>query len=150
MALKIPPLLLLVIVALLMWCVGYLLPTAPMLQAPWLALWLSAALIGAAFSLAGVLAFRRANTTVDPRTPAASATLVSGGVYRITRNPMYVGFGFFLLAWAVAINALSGLALLPFFILYMNRYQIVPEERMLENLFGDEYRAYKARVRRWL
>lgn len=150
MALKIPPLLLLGIVALLMWCVAHLLPSASLPLVPWLVLWLSMALVGAAFAVAGVLAFRRANTTVDPRTPDSSSALVSNGVYRVSRNPMYVGFVFFLAAWAVAIDGLYGLVMLPLFILYMNRYQIAPEERMLESLFGDKYRSYKAQVRRWL
>ncbi len=106
--------------------------------------------VGILFPVAGVVAFRRARTTVDPRTPEASSALVRSGIYRYSRNPMYVGFALCLLAWGVFWGPGWGLLGVVFFVLYMNHFQIVPEERALRALFGDELRAYEQRVRRWL
>lgn len=110
------------------------------------------ALIGAgiSFDIAGILAFRRARTTVNPLNPEKATALVTGGVYRITRNPMYVGIVFFLLAWAVHLGAVSAFAGPIAFMLYIARFQIRPEERALRDAFGAEFEAYSARVRRWL
>ena len=108
------------------------------------------AVIGAAFDLSGLVAFRRAKTTVNPMRPQSTSSLVGSGVYRLTRNPMYVGLAFMLCGWAVFLWswwALPG----PFaFAAYVDRFQIVPEERALSALFGADYMAYKHRVRRWL
>jgi protein-S-isoprenylcysteine O-methyltransferase Ste14 len=111
---------------------------------------LAIAAIGVAFSVSGFIAFRHAKTTINPRTPEAASSLVSSGVYRTTRNPMYVGLLLVLVAWAVFLP--PGWALLgpPVFVAYIHRFQITPEERALSALFGTEYSAYKARVRRWL
>jgi protein-S-isoprenylcysteine O-methyltransferase Ste14 len=105
---------------------------------------------GLAVSASGFFQFRRARTTVDPRRPSASSALVRAGIYRFTRNPMYVGLGLVLLGWAISLaNALAFL-LLPAYVLYMSRFQIGPEERALQETFGDEYSDYRTRVRRWL
>ncbi len=108
------------------------------------------ALIGAAIDLAGLIAFRRAKTTINPLKPQNSSSLVTGGIYRYTRNPMYLGMLAFLLAWSAYLA--QPLALLgPLaFVLYINRFQIIPEERVLAGLFGEEFTAYTNRVRRWL
>ena len=106
--------------------------------------------IGATFDVAGIIAFRRAKTTVNPMKPEKSATLVNSGVYRITRNPLYVGMVFVLLAWAVFLAspwALSGPLI---FAAYITRFQIQPEERVLATRFGAEFANYQTRVRRWL
>lgn len=108
------------------------------------------ALIGIGFSIAGVAAFRRARTTVNPTTPERASSLVSSGVFRITRNPMYVGLAWTLAAWAVFLSSAWALLGLVAFVFYMGRFQIAPEERALAKLFGDEYTSYRARVRRWL
>jgi protein-S-isoprenylcysteine O-methyltransferase Ste14 len=108
------------------------------------------AVIGAAFDVAGIIAFARAKTTVNPMKPENSAAVVSSGVYRITRNPMYVGMALFLLAWAVFLASpwvLSGPLV---FAAYITRFQIKPEERALAARFGAEFASYQARVRRWL
>jgi protein-S-isoprenylcysteine O-methyltransferase Ste14 len=108
------------------------------------------AAVGAAFALSGVVAFRRAKTTVDPLRPASTSTLVSSGVFKVTRNPMYVGMLFLLLAWAAYLwSAWSLLGVLGF-AAFISRFQIQPEESVLSGLFGAEYAEYKARVRRWL
>ena len=108
------------------------------------------AAVGAAFDVAGILAFRRAKTTVNPMKPEKSAALVSTGVFRITRNPMYVGMVFILLAWAVYLASPWALFGPLAFAAYITRFQIKPEERVLAARFGDEFAGYQARVRRWL
>lgn len=148
--LKIPPIVLVVLFALAMWLLAQWLPplVLPALWGQVLAVVLAAA--GSAVALAGVLAFRRANTTVDPRVPQQSSSLVIKGIYRYSRNPMYLGFLLLLTAWACYLMSLAAFALLPLFMLYMNRLQIVPEERYLLDKFGTEYQAYLMQVRRWL
>ena len=108
------------------------------------------ALVGAAFTIAGIVSFRRAKTTVSPLKPESASSLVSSGVYTITRNPMYVGLLSLLVAWAVFLSSPLALVGPLAFFLYLGRFPIAPEERALSNLFGSEYANYRARVRRWL
>lgn len=108
------------------------------------------ALTGLAFSVAGAVSFRMAKTTVNPLRPENATSLVTSGVYRVTRNPMYLGLALVLLAWAVLL-ASPVLVLGPVgFVAYINRFQIGPEERVLSARFGPAFEAYRARVRRWL
>ena len=108
------------------------------------------AFAGIAFGLAGAAAFRRARTTIDPHRPEAASSLVVGGIYRVTRNPMYLGLAAILLAWAVYLAAPVAFAGPLLFVLYITLLQIVPEERTLAAKFGPEYAAYRQGVRRWL
>ena len=108
------------------------------------------ALIGAFFCIAGVVSFRLAKTTVNPLKPETASSLVSSGIYRISRNPMYVGFALFLVAWAVYLASLWTLVGVFGFVLYINRFQIVPEERALSTLFGADFESYRSKIRRWL
>lgn len=107
-------------------------------------------LAGVAFDLLGLVAFRASRTTINPLKPERTSTLVTAGVYRITRNPMYVGMGLLLFAWAIFLAALPPFAGPVVFVLYITRFQIRPEERVLNEIFGEEYSTYAARVRRWL
>ena len=107
-------------------------------------------LVGALVALAGVWQFRRARTTVNPLAPQRATAVVSTGLYAYTRNPMYLGMALVLLGWAVVLSVLSAYLVVPLFVAYITRYQIRPEERALQNLFGSEYTQYMARVRRWL
>ena len=106
--------------------------------------------IGLSLDAIALVQFLRSRTTTNPLKPDSASALVSGGIYRFTRNPMYLGLATLLLAWAIYLGNLAALAGLPLFILYMNRFQIAPEERALEARFGAEYIAYRARVRRWV
>jgi protein-S-isoprenylcysteine O-methyltransferase Ste14 len=108
------------------------------------------AVAGVLINLAGVVEFRRAGTTLNPTRPEATSAMVSGGVYRLTRNPMYLGFLLALLGWATWLGNLLALAVVAGFVLYLTRFQIVPEERLLAQRFGGEFAAYRQRVRRWL
>jgi protein-S-isoprenylcysteine O-methyltransferase Ste14 len=125
----------------------------PILQLPKIIRLLVVAVLGAigvVVALSGVLSFRRARTTVNPLKPETSAALVSTGVYSFTRNPMYLGMVLVLFAWAVYLSSILSLAGPAFFALYITRFQIVPEERVLDGLFGPSFVEYKKRVRRWL
>ncbi len=107
-------------------------------------------LLGVFFDAGGLLGFIRARTTISPLKPNSASVLVITGVYRITRNPMYVGLVFFLLAWGVYIGSIVSLVCVPLFMVYIKLFQILPEERMLQEKFGNEYLSYKNSVRRWL
>jgi protein-S-isoprenylcysteine O-methyltransferase Ste14 len=98
----------------------------------------------------GVVSFRRAGTTVNPLTPEASSTLVRAGVYTLTRNPMYLGFLMLLLGWAIYMSNAFALLFVPVFVVYMNRFQIEPEEKALGSRFGQAFVTYTTCVRRWL
>lgn len=107
-------------------------------------------LVASAVILLGssVFLFRRAGTSPIPIKPTTA--LVVHGPYRFTRNPMYVGLAALYLGLTLLVNSLWPLALFPAVIVLMQRYVIAREEAYLERAFGDEYRAYKARVRRWI
>ena len=147
---KVPPPAVAAIATIAMWGISL---AVPLLQIP-TALRLAAAtailLAGLVFSAAGVLSFRRARTTINPTKPEAASSLVSSGIYRVTRNPMYVGLSLVLVAWAVFLSSAWALLGPVAFMLYIGRFQIEPEERALSSLFGSEYAAYQAKVRRWL
>ena len=148
--LRVPPLALAVIAAALMWCARSATPDLDVPLPSDRMFSVVLALLGAFTCVGGVIAFRRAKTTVNPMKPDATSSLVVSGIYRYTRNPMYLGFLLILLAWAAALSNLLALVSLLAFVLYMNRFQIVPEERMLASRFSQDYAEYRARVRRWL
>jgi len=148
--LKVPPPLLALCLALLMWLASSLVPS---LEVPFrfrMGAALALACVGLGVSLAGVVSFLRARTTINPTKPTATSSLVTSGVYRFTRNPMYLGLLLVLLAWAVFLSNPVALVFVPLFVLYINRFQVTPEERALSSLFGGEFSAYKDKVRRWL
>ena len=148
--LKIPPVVLGLVLVLLMWFGSRAVPSLRFDFAGRIQVVAGLVLLGAFISLAGVVSFRRAKTTVNPTTPAAASALVVSGIYRFTRNPMDLGFLLSLLAWAVFLANALALAVIPVFVVYMNQFQIRPEERALATLFGPEFTAYKSRVRRWI
>lgn len=153
--LKIPPVLLLWFCLSGAYGLAWLFPAAQIVQTPsthWLHMMLCSliAFMGPAFIAAGVIAFKRHQTTVNPWQPETSAHLVQTGIYRRTRNPMYVGFGLILLAWLVYLAHAFAILWLPFFIAYLTYFQILPEERFLNIKFQDAFQQYCQRVRRWL
>jgi len=102
------------------------------------------------FGVSGIIAFRRARTTIDPIQIDRASRVVTGGIYCITRNPMYVGLTALLTMWAVQLAAPLALLGPVFFVLFTHHLQILPEERLLSAKFGKEYDEYRQRVRRWL
>jgi len=147
---RIPPPVVAVMFALLMWWVARVEPPFNMDVALKLAMVSGLLVLGAIFSLSGMWACHKVKTTVNPMKPHEASTLVNSGVYRITRNPMYVGLAFVLTAWAVYLNSLQALLGVLGLMLYIHGFQILPEERALIKVFGEEYLEYRSRVRPWL
>jgi protein-S-isoprenylcysteine O-methyltransferase Ste14 len=148
--LKIPPVALGLVTALLMWLASWIVPALGFRFEGRPVLAICLAIAGALISGSGVVLFRQAQTTVNPMKPESSSSLVQSGIYKWTRNPMYLGFFLVLVAWAFYLSNALAFLILPVFIAYMNRFQIEPEERALKTLFGDEFSEYATRVRRWI
>jgi len=107
-------------------------------------------LTGIAFVVIAIVQFAKLKTTVNPLEPQKSTSLSTGGVYRITRNPMYLGLAIILLGWCIHLGNPLNLLCIAGFILLLTQLQIKPEEAALRKLFGEEYEAYCSRVRRWI
>jgi len=108
------------------------------------------AVSGFVLIVAASYVFNEKRTSINPMKPESASSLVRNGVYRFTRNPMYLGIAVILFAWLIFLGNVLNIVNVILFILYMNKYQIIPEERALEKLFGDEYISYKSKVKRWL
>ncbi|HQZ81926.1 MAG TPA: isoprenylcysteine carboxylmethyltransferase family protein [Pyrinomonadaceae bacterium] len=148
--LKIPPLLIVLGFGLAMYGASWSLPVTnfEMPGRPYVSL--AFAILGVATVASGVIAFRSKKTTVDPRFPDKASSVVTIGIYRITRNPMYLGMLFLLTAWALFLANFIVIILLAGFVVYMTLFQIKPEERILRSKFGAEYEEFLSRVRRWI
>lgn len=147
--LKVPPLALVFVSGALMWLVSAS-PTFT-IALPWRSTFAPIFYtVGSAIVVAGVLTFRRMKTTVNPLTPEATTTMVTSGIYRFTRNPMYLGFFLVLIGWAIYLSNWLAFAVLPLFVWYMNRFQILPEERALGSKFPEAFTTYTRSVRRWV
>lgn len=108
------------------------------------------AVVGLAVALSAVLAFRRARTTIDPHRIDRVSTLVTRGVFAVTRNPMYLGVALLLTGWAVYLGTLPMFLGPLLFVAWITRFQIVPEERLLSARFGNDFETWRRRTRRWL
>ena len=148
--LKVPPLALVLLAGGAMWLITRAAPAFELVF-PTPLIWASGAvIIGLAIAGMGVFSFRTANTTVNPMKPDSSSALVVTGIYRLTRNPMYLGFLWILFGWGVFLSNALVFVVLCGFVLYMNRFQIEPEERALARLFGQAFVTYRSQVRRWI
>ena len=103
--------------------------------------------------LSGVLAiycFKQHQTTVNPMSPEKASKVVDSGIYAYSRNPMYLALLLVLLTLAVFLNNIATFVIIPLFVAYITRFQIIPEERALTSNFGQDYLRYTKKVRRWL
>lgn len=148
--LKIPPVAVFLIFAALMWLLAKFVPSAGIALPAKNPIAAGIAAVGGVFAGAGILSFLRTRTTLNPFEPGKSASLVTTGIYAVSRNPMYLSLLFVLAGWAVYLSNPATVVVFPFFVAYMNRFQIMPEERALSSLFGSEFEMYCQRVRRWL
>ena len=146
--LKIPPLAVGAVIAMGMWLVSYTLPAFA--YPPLHIVAVGMGIVGAGITGSAMLSFWGAHTTVNPMKPSSASFLVSSGIYRFTRNPMYLGLLLLLAGWALYLANILAFLFLPAFILYMNRFQIKPEERALTDRFGRKYLEYASRVNRWI
>lgn len=100
-------------------------------------------------SLAALGQFAKSRTSINPSKPDKASTLVTGGIFRFSRNPMYLGMLMLLLAWGLWLGNAFNTLLAALFVAYMNHFQIQPEEEALEARFGKAYRKYLFETRRW-
>jgi protein-S-isoprenylcysteine O-methyltransferase Ste14 len=147
---KLPPPIIAFLAAATMWGIARAAPAIEIGAGFRFALVAILATMGGIFAFSGFHAFGRAKTTTNPIRIEEASALVTAGIYRYTRNPMYLALLMLLLAFAAYLAApwtlLGPLA----FALFITRFQIIPEERVLAAKFGDVYRAYQEQVRRWL
>ena len=147
---KIPPPIVVLICSLSMWLISLI---SPLIETGFFVrviLSLAIFTVGSFFCIAGVVSFRKAKTTVNPLKPETASSLVSSGVYRISRNPMYVGLSLFLVSLSTYLSSPLSIIGVVAFIFYMNRFQIEPEERALKEIFNTDFINYMSKVRRWL
>ena len=96
------------------------------------------------------LSFKNHQTTINPLNLTKTSSLVTTGIFKYTRNPMYLGMVFILLSIALKFNLYGGLIVILLFFYFITKFQIIPEENAIENLFGQEFKNYKKTTRRWL
>ena len=106
--------------------------------------------LGALVVVQGARTFWRHKTTINPVNLDSASALVTSGVFRYSRNPMYVGFTAMLVGWAVSLAAPWALLGPVAFVLFTNRFQIIPEELVMRAKFGRAYDEYQTQVRRWI
>jgi protein-S-isoprenylcysteine O-methyltransferase Ste14 len=147
--LMIPPPLVFLTAAGLGWLGGWLWPGGVLFQLPLFWILLPVVLAGVIGSLA-VFHFFRARTTVHPHCPEKTSCLVAYGVFKLSRNPMYLALLLLLLAWMLWLGHLLAPLWLAGFVVYITRFQIRPEERVLQQLFGEEFEVYCRGTRRWV
>ncbi|MED5474568.1 MAG: isoprenylcysteine carboxylmethyltransferase family protein [Candidatus Neomarinimicrobiota bacterium] len=94
--------------------------------------------------------FKKNRTTISPLRPNKTSSLITSGIYNYTRNPMYLGLLLMLISTALFIKNFISFLIIPLFVISINKNQILPEEQILENIFGEEYRNYTKKVKRWI
>ena len=147
---KIPPPIVAVLFALLMWALDRLVPVSQLTLPGAGIISLLLVGLGLVVMIMALGRFRKVGTTVNPLDPSLASSLVSSGIFRRSRNPMYLGMLIFLTAWALWLGNAVNLITLYLFVSFMTRFQIKPEEEALTKLFGEEYEAYCEKVNRWI
>lgn len=148
--LKVPPVAQVIIIAIVMYSIS---KTMPSLQFSFNGSTLIAVgliVLGLCIGMMGIAQFRKAQTTPNPQALDRVSSLVTSGIYQYSRNPMYLGLVLALFGWGFYLSHVLPFVLVPVFMLYMTRFQIQPEERMMARKFGNDYQAYLAQVRRWI
>ena len=147
---KIPPPLWMILTGVIMWLVARS-PWGFSTEIPYTSEFGTAiGLLGAVVIVLGIAQFAKLQTTVNPLDLSKSTKLATQGIYRFTRNPMYLGLALILLGWGLRLGSPTNVLCVAAFVVVMNQWQIKPEEAALRSLFGDAYAEYCHRVRRWL
>jgi protein-S-isoprenylcysteine O-methyltransferase Ste14 len=133
-----------------MWALDRWTPLALWIGPPWNRVGFAVAAIGGAFAVAAFARFRQVSTTVDPMHPSKASHLVTDGVFRVSRNPMYLGLLLLLIGWALWLGSATPWLVPPFFVVVLTLMQIIPEEEALHQLFGQQYVSYRRNVARWI
>lgn len=147
---RIPPPLVALAFALLSYVLGRLIPLGVLSLPLQSAVAAALAGLGLVIIVISVREFMRVKTTVNPIKIDEASALVTSGPFGFTRNPMYLGMLLILTGIAVWLGQLSGLIALPLFIAYITRFQIMPEEAVMRQIFGDAFVAYSRKTRRWI
>ena len=100
--------------------------------------------------LSAIILFKKYQTTITPLNPSNATKLITDGIYKFSRNPMYLGLLLVLVGISIILSLTGGFFFILLFILYMNLFQIIPEENAMVDLFKDEFLEYKKNVRRWI
>ena len=108
------------------------------------------AIFGLIILLLAVKAFVQFKTTINPLKPKTTSVLVTSGIFKLSRNPMYLGMLLLIISLWIKTGAVLGFILVAGFIAYLNYFQIFPEEQAMKRLFSDKYKTYCQQVRRWL
>lgn len=145
--LKVPPLVVMLIFGI---CIFLLSKVDPFRFGNFKGASITLTILGAIISISSVIIFKNEQTTVDPMNPNKSNNLVVKGIYNYSRNPMYLSFYLWLLAFSIYCGSILAILFGPIFILYLNVFQIKPEEKILLDKFGESYLSYKKSVRRWI
>jgi protein-S-isoprenylcysteine O-methyltransferase Ste14 len=147
---KIPPPATMLVIAATMWGAAKIQPPMAIESRLRIGLMLALGVVFLVFGIGGVIAFRVARTTINPVQIDRASRVVTGGIYRLSRNPMYVGLTALLAGWAVFLAVpVTGIGPIVF-VLFTHHFQILPEERVMAAKFGRDYLDYKQRVRRWI
>ena len=147
---RIPPPILMLLAAVLMWALDHWMPLGRWIASPWNRLGGLAVAIGVAVDVAALMRFRQVGTTVNPLDPSKASHLVTDGVFRISRNPMYLGLVLLLIGWAVWLGSATPWLVPPLFVIVITVVQIIPEEQVLGQRFGEQYVSYQRSVARWI
>jgi len=107
-------------------------------------------ILGLGILISAVGLFRKDKTTVNPLSPEQATKLVTDGIFKYSRNPMYLGMALVLCSIAVSFNLIGGIILIALFCFYITKFQILPEERAMSNLFSQDFDKYKQATRRWI
>ena len=148
--LKIPPPVYALSLGIVMWFLNQSLPLLRFIESPWNKIGMAIIVIAIVLDSSSLFLFLKKRTTINPMKPTSTEGLVTAGLYKITRNPMYVGLLVILFGYAVWLGSLTPFLILPAFYWLITQMQIKPEERILEKKFGQEYLDYKNKVKRWL
>lgn len=147
---KIPPVIQFIAAASVAWAVS---TTMPVLMFSGMVANVAASafsLVGVVFLVSAVRLFNQRDTTINPLDPSKAERLVVDGLYKVTRNPMYIGLALLLVGWCLYLGTLAAFTGVAVFVIAMNELQIKPEERALTEKFGEQYQAYLRQVRRWV
>ena len=150
MKLLIPPPILTLLSAILMWTISKYYDQANFSLNQFNQLALFFLIVAVIIIVISIKKFIKIKTTISPLKPNKTSILVDSGIYKYTRNPMYLGLLLILFSLFLYLKNFLSFLVLPLFVIYITKNQILPEEKVLENLFGDQFKKYKNKVRRWI
>ena len=145
---KIPPPIVALFCGLGIYCSRYLFPTFSFDYS--ILISIIFVLTGFFVFLSAIRSFKKQETTIDPLNPEKATSLVTNGIFKYSRNPMYLGVILILCSISIQFSLIGGLIIIPIFLLFITKYQIIPEEKAMKNLFKEDFQSYKEKTRRWL